>query len=112
MASQDHEKAGPRLAPGAPGRPARWASGSKIAGGTSRSEGGHVWFTVHRGTLTEVFYPRIDSPCTRDLRLLVVGPGGFYSDEAEHAEHRLEWLEEGVPGFRLVNTCQRGAYRI
>lgn len=101
-----------REAPGRPGAPPRWSHGSKTAGGTSRSDASLVWFTVGRGVLNEVYYPRIDSPCTRDLYMIVTGPGGFYSDEREDAEHRVEWLAPGVPGFTVATTCKRGRYRV
>jgi glucoamylase len=101
-----------RRAPGEPGIPPRWASGSKDAVGTSRSDTSLVWFTVSRGILTEIFFPRIDSPCTRDARFIVTGPDGFYSDEQNDADHVVEWLEHGVPAFRIATTCKRGRYRI
>ena len=83
-----------------------------MAGGTSRSDASLVWFTIGRGVLNEVYYPRIDSPCTRDLYCLVTGPDGFFSDEREDAKHRVEWLAEGVPGFVVTSTCSQGRYRI
>src|SRR4051794_7340614 len=96
----NHSEARPtplREATGRPGVPPRWASGSKMAGGTSRTDSSLVWFTIGRGSLEEVYYPRIDSPCTRLLHFLVTGPDGFFSDEREDSEHRVEWLAEGVP---------------
>ncbi len=101
-----------REAPGRPGAPPRWAHGSKTAGGTSRSDASLVWFTIGRGVLNEVYYPRIDSPCTRDMYLMVTGPAGFFSDEREDAEHRVEWIEEGVPAFVVTSTCRKGHYRL
>ncbi|MDY3558077.1 glycoside hydrolase family 15 protein [Gemmata sp. JC673] len=101
-----------REAPGRPGSPPRWCTGGKTAGGTSRSDASLVWFTIHRGVLNEVYYPRIDSPCTRDLYLIVTGPEGFCSDEREDAEHTVEWIGEGVPGFTVATACKKGRYRI
>jgi glucoamylase len=101
-----------REAPGRPGAPPRWCTGGKTAGGTSRSDASLVWFTIHSGVLNEVYYPKIDSPCTRDLYLMVTGPGGFFSDEREDADHRVEWLAEGVPGVLVTTACKEGRYRI
>lgn len=101
-----------REAPGRPGAPPRWSPGSKTAGGTSRSDACLVWFTIGRGVLNEVYYPRIDSPCTRDLYLIVTAPGGFFSDEREDADHRVEWVADGVPGFTVSSTCKKGRYRV
>lgn len=101
-----------KKAPGWPGAEPRWTSGSKTAGGTARGDASHVWFTIAHGALTEVYYPRIDSPCTRNLYFIVTGPDGFHTDERKDAESRADWLAEGVPGFAINNTCRSGRYRI
>jgi glucoamylase len=101
-----------REATGRPGSPPRWAAGSKTAAGTSRSDACLVWFTIGGGVLNEVYYPRIDSPCTRELYLMVTGPDGFFSDEREDADHTVEWLAEGVPGYTIITTCRQGHYRV
>ncbi len=101
-----------REAPGKPGAPPRWSRGNKHAGGTCRSASCLVWFTIGRGVLNEVYYPRIDTPCTRDLYLIVTGPNGFVSDERVDAEHTVEWLADGVPGFKVTTECKLGRYRV
>lgn len=99
-----------REAPGHPGTPPRWTNGNKIAGGTSRSDACLVWFTIGGGVLNEVYYPRIDTPCTRELYLMVTGPNGFISDERTDAEHQVEWLADGVPGFKITTRCNKDHY--
>ncbi|WP_435018309.1 glycoside hydrolase family 15 protein [Tundrisphaera sp. TA3] len=101
-----------KKAPGWPGSEPHWTSGSKAATGTARGAGSHVWFTIGQGALTEVYYPRIDSPCTRNLYFIITGPDGFLSDERKDADSRVEWLADGVPGFTITNTCRAGRYRI
>lgn len=101
-----------REAPGRPGKPPRWCSGSKQAGGTSRTETCLVWFTIGRGVLNEVYYPRVDTPCTRELFLIVTGPDGFYSDERADCNHEIRWIADGVPGFTITSTCAKGRYRL
>jgi glucoamylase len=101
-----------REAPSQPGAAARWARSDKMAVGTSRSVTSMVWFTIGRGTLTEVFYPRLDSPCTRDVFLIVTGPDGYFSDEREDAVHQAEWLGNGLPGVQVTTSCRFGQYRI
>ena len=71
-----------------------------------------VWFTLGQGILTEIFYPRVDLACTRDLGLIVTDGKEFFSEERVDAEHRVEHPVEGVPLYRLVNTCRQGRYRI
>ncbi|MER9297474.1 glucan 1,4-alpha-glucosidase [Mesorhizobium sp. M0621] len=102
----------PTIAPGAPGIPARWTSSAKSGVGTSLSPAGRIWFTISHGILNEIYYPRIDSACTRDLGLIVTGPDGYFSEEKRDATHIIEPFEDGVPAYRLVNTATDGAYRI
>ncbi|RUW59674.1 glucan 1,4-alpha-glucosidase [Mesorhizobium sp. M7A.F.Ca.US.008.03.1.1] len=100
------------VAPGAPGIPARWTSSAKSGVGTSLSPAGRIWFTISHGILNEIYYPRVDSACTRDLGLIVTGPGGYFSEEKRDAVHTIEPFEDGVPAYRLVNTASDGAWRI
>jgi glucoamylase len=100
------------VAPGAPGIPARWTSSAKSGVGTSLSPAGRIWFTISHGILNEIYYPRVDSACTRDLGLIVTGPGGYFSEEKRDAAHTIEPFEDGVPAYRLVNTADDGAWRI
>lgn len=106
----------PRPAPGKPGDEPRWASSTKDGVGTalpaSANSTSLVWFTIGHGILTEIFYPRIDRACTRDLGLIVTDGNEFFSEERVDAEHRVEHPAEGVPLYRLVNTSRRGRYRI
>lgn len=46
--------------PGAPGIPPRWTSSAKSGVGTALSPASAVWFTISRGILNEIYYPRID----------------------------------------------------
>jgi glucoamylase len=89
----------PTFAPGAPGIPARWTSSAKSGIGTALSPACPVWFTISHGILNEVYYPRLDSACTRDMGLVVTGPGFYFSEEKRDAVHSVEPFEEG--GARL-----------
>ncbi|TIV13534.1 MAG: glucan 1,4-alpha-glucosidase, partial [Mesorhizobium sp.] len=102
----------PTVAKGAPGIPARWTSSAKSGVGTALSARSPLWFTTSHGILNEVYYPRLDSACTRDLGLIVSGPGGYFSEEKRDAAHAVEPFEDGVPGYRLANSAADGAYRI
>ncbi|HPC72944.1 MAG TPA: glucan 1,4-alpha-glucosidase [Syntrophales bacterium] len=102
----------PTSAPGWPGSPARWTSSAKSGVGTSLSSASLVWFTLSHGIINEVYYPRVDQACTRDMGLLVTGSRGFISEEKRHARSRISYIAEGVPAYRLVNGCDLGQYRI
>jgi len=91
---------------------ARWTSSAKSGVGTALGQKGRLWFTLSHGILDEVYYPRVDQACTRDLGLVITGPEGFFSEEKRHASHEIATLAEGVPAFHLTNTCTQGRYRI
>jgi glucoamylase len=102
----------PTQAPGWPGIAPRWTSSAKSGVGTALRPSGRVWFTISHGILNEVYYPQIDQACIRDLGLIVTDAHGFFSEEKRDTEHELVPFADGVPAFRLVNTCDEGRYRI
>ena len=99
-------------APGGPGIPPRWTSSAKQGIGTALSRVSRVWFTLSHGIFNEIYYPRVDQACTRDMEMLVTGADGFFSEEKRNTLHSLEPLAPGVPGYRLENVCEKGRYRI
>ena len=99
-------------APGHPGIPPRWTSSAKSGVGTSLSSESRVWFTLSHGILNEVYYPRLDQACIRDMELLVSDGKDFFSEEKRQAQSQVETLADGVPAFQLTNTCNEGRYRI
>ncbi len=101
-----------RKARGGPGVEPRWASGAKTLVGTATSPRSRIWFTINNGTLAEVYHPDVDQANTRSIRFLVTGPDRFFSDEVWDADHRVEWLEPGVPGCRVLTQCKRGRYTL
>jgi glucoamylase len=99
-------------APGAPGIVPRWTSSAKTGVGTSLSPTSRVWFTLSHGILNEIYYPRVDQACVRDLGLIVTDGHDFFSEEKRQTNHQVSYLAEGVPAYRLANTCEQGRYRI
>lgn len=99
-------------APGRPGIPARWTSSAKSGVGTALNAASRVWFTLSHGIFNEIYFPRVDQACTRDLGLIVTDGRDFFSEEKRHAQHEVEYLAAGVPAYRLTNTCAGGRYRI
>lgn len=99
-------------APGWPGSPARWTSSTKSGVGTAVGAESRVWFTLSHGILNEIYYPRVDSACTRDLGLIVTDGESYFSEEKRHTRPEIEVLETGVPAYRLRNTATDGRYRI
>lgn len=100
------------FAPGWPGVPARWTSSNKNGVGTAINVASKVWFTISHGILNEIYYPQVDQACTRDMGLIVTDRKEFFSEEKRHTIHHTEILAEGVPAFKITNTCKDGNYRI
>jgi glucoamylase len=98
-------------APNGPGITAKWTSSAKTGVGTALSDKSQVWFTLSHGILNEVYFPTIDKACLRDMGLIVTDGNGFFSEEKRDAVHEVEWMADGVPGFRLVNTCRSKRYK-
>ena len=101
-----------REAPGSPGSPPRWTSSAKSGVGTALATSSNVWFTLSHGILNEVYFPRLDLACIRDLGLVVTDGGSFFSEEKRDATSHVEQAEDGVPIYCLANTCKFGHYRI
>ncbi len=99
-------------APGWPGLPPRLTSSAKTGVGTAHNHQSPLWFTLSHGTLNELYYPGIDQAATRDMEFIITDGKNFFSEEKRHAQSRTDYLIEGVPAYRLVNTCHQGFYQI
>jgi len=100
-----------RFAPGWPGIPGRWTSAAKNGVGTAL-EGSPIWFTLSHGILNEIYAPRMDEAATRDVGLLISGPGGFVSELKRHARHVTKCPRSGVPYHVTNSECVQGRYRL
>ncbi|HXP15628.1 MAG TPA: glucan 1,4-alpha-glucosidase [Terriglobales bacterium] len=101
-----------RFAPGWPGISPRWTSSAKRGVGTALNLHSRVWFTLSHGILNEVYFPRVDQACIRDLGLIVTDGSSFFSEEKRHCRFENLPLEPGVPVYQLTNTELHGRYRI
>jgi glucoamylase len=101
-----------QTAPGWPGIPGRWTSSAKDGIGTSAGRDSRVWFTLSHGILNEIYYPRVDSACTRDLGFLVTDGSGYFSEEKRDARSETAHVSPGVPAYTIRNTAVDGRYRI
>src|SRR5258706_1518622 len=99
-------------APGSPGIPARWTSSAKSGVGTALTARSRVWFTLSHGILNEIYYPRIDNACTRDLGLVVPDGQSFFPEETRDAASTIRPVADGVPAFSITSTSVAGRYRI
>lgn len=100
------------FAPGRPGIGARWTSSAKSGIGTALASSSPVWFTLSHGILNEIYYPRVDSACIRDLGLVITGPDGYLSEEKRDCTTTTNNFEVGIPAFKVVNTSRDGRYSV
>jgi len=101
-----------RIAPGWPGIAPRWTSSAKTGIGTALNLHSRVWFTMSHGILNEIYFPRVDQACTRDLGLLVTDGARYFSEEKRHCKSENVPLEPGVPVYCVTNTEFQGRYRV
>jgi glucoamylase len=99
-------------APGWPGIPARWTSSAKDGVGAALTQGSQVWFTISHGIVNEIYYPRVDQACVRDVGLIVTDGGAFFAEVKRDCETVVERIEDGVPAFRLTSTHRGGRFRL
>src|SRR5579872_7316113 len=96
---------GIRYAPGWPGIPPRWTSSAKSGMGTALNQRSKVWFTLSHGILNEVYFPRVDQACTRDMGFIVTSPeNSFFSEEKRDCTFENRPFEPGVPAYEMTNS--------
>jgi glucoamylase len=100
-------------APGAPGQAATWSPGDKDGFGTAISAPrSKVWYTLNNGTLSEIYFPRIDTEGTRDTQLVVSDGATFTDREDSSTNKRTELVDPRALVYRQINTATSGKYRI
>jgi glucoamylase len=97
---------------GWPGIEPRWTRGNKQGVGTAYSADSKVWFTLWRGTLTEVYYPTVDRPQLRDLQYLITDGKSFFHEEKRHLQSKIQRLSSHALGYRVTNSDPGKAYTI
>ena len=100
------------FAPGWPGISPRWTSSAKTGVGTALNQTSRIWFTLSHGIFDEIYYPREDQACIRDMGLMVTSGTDFFSEEKRQTGQQIESLAPGVPAYKLTNTCLQGKYQI
>jgi glucoamylase len=101
-------------APGSPGQAATWSPGDKDGFGTAiRTSRSKVWYTLNNGTLSEIYYPRIDTEGTRDTQF-AVSDGATFTDREDSSSttKRTELVDPRALVYRQINTATSGKYRI
>lgn len=99
-------------APGAPGVKANWTSAAKDGVGKALSANSSVSFTIGDGILNEIYFPREDVACVKDMEFIVTDGENFFSEEKRNTHHRIKTIKPGVPLYQIINTCINKKYQI
>jgi glucoamylase len=100
------------VAPGAPGAKADWAPADKHGFGTSKTLASKVWFTLEGGELSEVYYPRLDTPSYRDLQFVVTDGHSFAEREQDSTVQRTTLLDPHSLTYQQINTDTQHRWRL
>lgn len=95
---------------GGPGIEPRWTPGDKDGVGTAIELASHVWFTIWRGILTEVYYPTVDRPQMRDLEFLI-SDGETVYEEKEQLDYEIERLHD-AQGYIVRRRASDGRFEL
>jgi glucoamylase len=96
---------------GQPGAEPRWTHGVKDGIGTAYAASTHLWFTIWRGVVTEVYYPTVDRPQLRALQYLVSDGQSFAHEERRDLDSQIERLTPAL-GYRIRNKDPEGRYEL
>ncbi len=99
-------------APGAPGDKSDWVTGDKSGFGTARGTASKVWYTLAHGEMSEIYYPRIDTPSTRDTQLVVSDGSTFTDRESSDTTSRVQLLDASSLLYQQINRAKSGKYAI
>jgi len=93
-------------APGKPGIAPTWSGGRKNAVGCSLGPS-RLWFTLGRGIINEVYYPRIDLPQIRDLGFIIADGADFWVEIKRLDDYTISQPEPGIPAYTLLHRHPR-----
>lgn len=99
------------VATGGPGAQVDWAPADKHGFGTSTTLTSMVWFTLEGGELTEVYFPRLDTPSLRDLQFVVTDGRSFAEAERDSTVQQTVQTDPRSLSYTQVNTDRRRRWR-
>lgn len=99
------------LAAGA-GVPSVWGPADKSFLGTSTTSASRVYFTGHRGIVSEVFYPVLDTVNTVDLQFLVGDTAKTFVDEEKQQSYTVTQPDKRSMRWQATTTNSGHNWRI
>ncbi len=103
---------GQRDAFGWPGCAPRWARGNLDGVGAAYSADSRVWFNLWRGTLSQIYYPLVDRPQTRDLQYLITDGKTFFHEEKRHLDPTVKHVSDHVLGYTITSQDPKKHYKL
>jgi glucoamylase len=103
---------GQRDAFGWPGCDPRWARGNLDGVGSAYSADSRIWFNIWRGTLSQIYYPQLDHPQTRDLQYLITDGETFFHEEKRHLNPTVKRISNHVLGYRVTSQDPKKRYTL
>ena len=97
---------------GRPGIAPAWSSSSKDGVGTAYATSSRVWFSLARGIVTEIYYPSIDKPQTRDAQFLISDGQTFFHEEKRDLSTQVVRLEPEALGYRTTGEDPKKRYKL
>jgi len=83
-----------------------WSTAKKDLVGSALGPA-RLWFTVGKGIVTEVFYPRIDIPQIRDMGLIIADDKGFWQELKTLPDPGLQIDDPAVPLPLITHRHER-----
>ena len=102
----------PSYAFGQPGIPPTWTSANKDGIGTAYASSSRIWFTLAQGILTEIYWPTIDRPQTRDAQFLITDGETFFQEEKRDLTSEVVRIEAQTLGYHVTSKDPKGRYRL
>jgi glucoamylase len=100
-------------APGSPGSLAWYLPAGKAGFGTAHgAPASKVWFTVEGGRLSEIYYPNLSTPASRELDFIVVDGAGHAVRVSEAATQHTVLVDNNALEYRTTNTANDGAWKL
>lgn len=103
---------GHRVAPGGPGTVLGWPPSSKDGFGTAYSADSRIWYTLWKGIVTELYFPRIDRPQIRAVEFAVTDGETFFQDELRHMKTAISRPSPNALAYRVVTKDPEGRYTL
>jgi len=100
-------------APGAPGSLAWYLPAGKAGFGTAYgSKTSKVWYTVEGGRLSEIYYPNLSTPASRELDFIVTDASGHAWRASESTTQHTVLVDQKALEYQSVDTESGGHWRI